>query len=104
MVVKPVTTFEGATGFARSPKSELYLRATTMFAGQDAFYEKAENADARAVELARDLAVTDWGWLSPFLVWLRAEGNIRTMATILAVEGVRARVAAKEDVKLLIDV
>jgi len=75
-----------------------------MFAGQDAFYEKAENADARAVELARDLAVTDWGWFSRFLPWLRSDGNIRTMATILAVEGVRTRVAAKEDVKLLSDV
>ena len=55
-------THEGGTGFARTPKGELYLRATTMFAGQDSFYEKAGNSDDRAKELAKNLAVTDWEW------------------------------------------
>ena len=88
-------THEGGTGFARTPKGELYLRATTMFAGQDSFYEKAGNSDDRAKELAKNLAVTDWEWFSGFLPWLRSTGNIRTMSMILAVEGVRARLNSK---------
>lgn len=88
-------THEGGRGFTRSPKNELFLRATTMFAGQDSFYENADHADARAVELAREIAVTDWGWFSGFLVWLRGEGNIRVMSSVLAVEGVKARLNAK---------
>lgn len=88
-------THEGGEGFTRTPENELFLRATTMFFGQDSFYEKAENSDQRAIELGRGLAVSNWEWYSEFLLWLRAEGNIRTMSMVLAVEGVRARLAAK---------
>lgn len=88
-------TFEHGTGYARDPKGELFLRATTMFYGQDSFYEEAAVSDARSKMLARDLAVTDWEWFSEFLPWLRAKGNIRTMSTVLAVEGITGRLAAK---------
>jgi hypothetical protein len=90
-----MTTFEHGKAFTRTPESELYLRATTMFFGKDAFYEKAEDADTRAIELGKELAVSDWGWFAPFLGWLRSDGNIRTMSTVLAVEGIRARLNAK---------
>lgn len=89
------TTFEHGPGFAREPRGELFLRATTMFYGQDSFYEDAAVSDARSKELARDLAVTDWGWFSEFLVWLRSKGNIRTMSSVLAAEGVQARLNSK---------
>jgi hypothetical protein len=89
-------THEGGAAYARTPQSELYLRATTMFAGKDSFYENADGSDQRAKELGRELAVSDWGWYAPFTAWLRSDGNIRTMATILAVEGIRARLAAKK--------
>lgn len=92
-----VKTHESGRGFARDSKTELFLRATTMFAGQDTFYENADQADARAVSLARDLAVHDWNWFAPFLKWLRSDGNIRTMSSILAVEGVKARLAAEPE-------
>ena len=88
-------TYEHGSGYARDPKGELFLRATTMFYGQDSFYEDAAVSDARSKELGRDLAVTDWEWFSQFLVWLRSKGNIRTMSTVLAVEGVLARLNAK---------
>lgn len=90
-------THEHGKGFARTPEKELFLRATTMFYGKDTFYENADVADARAIELGRGLAVTDWGWFAPFLVWLRSDGNVRTMPMVLAVEGVRARLNAKMD-------
>lgn len=88
-------TFEHGTGFARDPRSELFLRATTMFYGQDSFYEDSGASDTRSAELARDLAVADWPWFSPMVVWLRSKGNIRVMSSVLAVEGVRARVNGK---------
>lgn len=92
-----VTTHEGGTAYTRDAKTELYLRGTTMFYGQDSFYEKSDVSDARVRELAGELAVTDWGWFAPFAVWLRAEGNVRTTPMVLAVEGVRARLNAKMD-------
>lgn len=89
------TTFNGGTGFARDLKTELFLRATTGFAGENKFYEKAEDADSRAIQLARELAVGDWKWFSDFVIWLRNDGNIRTMSIMLAAEGVNSRLAAK---------
>jgi hypothetical protein len=89
------TTFESGTGFARDQKTELYLRATTSFAGEAKFYEKADDADNRAIMLAREVAVSDWAWFSKFIPWLRSEANIRTMSIMLAAEGVNARLAAK---------
>jgi hypothetical protein len=89
------TTFNGGQGFARDLKTELYLRSTTGFAGESKYYEKAEDADARAIQLARELAVGDWKWFSEFVTWLRNDGNIRTMSVMLAAEGVNARLAAK---------
>lgn len=88
-------TFEGGTGFARDQKTELYLRATTSFAGEGKFYETADEADGRAIQLAREVAVSDWAWFSKFIPWLRSEANIRTMSVMLAAEGVNARLAAK---------
>lgn len=88
-------TFEHGPGFARDPEGELFLRATTMFYGQDSFYENAAVSDARSKELARDLAVTDWEWFSRFLVYLRSTANIRTLSSVLAIEGVQARLNSK---------
>ena len=88
-------THNGGAGFARDLKTELFLRATTGFAGENKFYEKAEDADTRAIQLARELSVGDWKWFSDFVVWLRNDGNIRTMSIMLAAEGVNARLAAK---------
>lgn len=91
----PGQTFEGGKGFKRDPKTELFLRSTTSFAGEDRFYESGEDRNKRAVELARDVAVNDWKWFSDFLVWLRSDGNMRTAPLMLSVEGVRARLNAK---------
>lgn len=99
-------THEGARGFAREERSELFMRATTMFAGEDSFYEDAAKADARAVGLVRKLAVEDWEWVREFLPWLRADGNIRTMSIMLAMEAAQARSAAKltgEGIPQLVD-
>lgn len=86
-------THEGGTGYARDAKSELFLRTTASFAGEDSFYEQAQVRDDRARALTEQLAIDKDGfvWLSKFLPWLRTEGNIRTAPIMLAVETVRAR-------------
>jgi hypothetical protein len=88
-------THEGGTGYARDVKSELFLRASASFAGEDSFYEAAAVRDDRLRELVHGLAVTEDGfaWLGGFLPWLRGEGNIRTAPLLLAAETVRARLA-----------
>lgn len=88
-------THEGGDGYARDAKSELFLRATASFAGEDSFYEDAAVRDDRLRDLVAGLATDDDGfaWLSGFLPWLRSEGNMRTAPVLLAVEVVRARLA-----------
>ena len=89
-------THEGGAGYARDPKSELFIRATASFAGEDSFYEDAAGRDARLTDLVAGLAVTEDGfaWLQGFLPWLRDEASIRTAPLMLAAEAVRARLAA----------
>jgi hypothetical protein len=90
-------TYGGADGYAREAKSELFIRATSSFAGQGSFYENADKRDDRLVELTHQLAVTPdgWAWLSGFLPWLRSEGNMRTAPILIASEAVKARLDAK---------
>ena len=92
-------THEGGTGYGRDAKSELFLRATASFAGEDGFYEKAAERDGRLRELTAQLAVTADGhaWLSAFLPWLRTSGFMRTAPLIIAAEAVHARLAAGLD-------
>jgi hypothetical protein len=92
-------THEGGTGYARDARSELFLRATASFAGEDSFYEEAVLRDGRMCELVSGLATDQDGfaWLAGFLPWLRDGGNIRTASVILAAEAVRARLAAGLD-------
>jgi TROVE domain len=92
-------THEGGTGYARDARSELFLRATASFAGEDSFYEDAAVRDDRLRELVSGLATdTDgFAWLRGFLPWLREEGNVRSASVVLAAEAVKARLAAGLD-------
>jgi hypothetical protein len=92
-------THEGGTGYARDVRTELFLRATASFAGEDSFYEEAAVRDDRLRELVSGLATDadSFAWLQGFLPWLRGGGNMRTAPVILAAEAVRARLAAGLD-------
>src|ERR1700744_5125185 len=83
-------THEGAAGYERTPETELFMRATTVFAGEGQFYEEGRVADDRAIELVRQLAVDNWPWTAGFLLWLRNAGNIRTYSLMLAAHAVDA--------------
>lgn len=81
----------GAPGFRRDQRSALYLLGVTLFAGEDAHHETAENRMARFKGLVRAQAVFDGAWTARFLAWLRQDANVRTAAIIGAAEFVRAR-------------
>ena len=93
-----VKTHEDGTGYQRDERSQLFLLATTTFAGEGSFYESAAVSDERLKTLTRTLAITvdGWAWLCGFLPWLRSDGNIRTASLICAVEAVAARIAERK--------
>jgi hypothetical protein len=88
------TTYEGAAGYARDSRSELFLLAVANMVGEDTFYESAGNRDQRYAELVAKVAVTDPTWTAGFLAWLRAEGNMRSAPLVGALEAAKAMVAA----------
>lgn len=87
-------TFEGAPGFARDAKSELFLLAVSNFVSANTFYEKADARDERFERLVHEVAVADAAWLGKFVPWLRSEANMRTASLVAAAEAVKARLAA----------
>ncbi|MFJ3923042.1 TROVE domain-containing protein [Streptomyces sp. NPDC090022] len=90
------TTHEGATGYLRDEKSELFLLAVSNLVGQDTFYENGGKRDDRFTQLVRTLAVADPVWTAGLLGWLRGEGNMRTASLVGAAEFVKARLDAEK--------
>lgn len=94
LIVPDMTTFEGGPGFARTPRTELFLTCTSSFITEKTFYETGDQRVARVVELTHQIATEGdgLGWLLDFVTWLRGpEGNIRTAAIVVAAEAVRGR-------------
>src|SRR3954467_4138982 len=84
-------TYEGAPAWMREPKGELFLAAVTSFAGADTFYESADARMTRIAVLAGQVAVEHVDWLTRLVCWTRDEANLRSVAIVLAVEGVAGR-------------
>jgi len=84
------TTFNGAKGFNRDAKSELFLAAVSDFGGEGSFYESASNRSDRITRLTHEVAVADPEWLTQFTNWLREEANMRTISLTIALEGAKA--------------
>jgi hypothetical protein len=89
-----LATHEGAPGYARDPKSELFLLAVANFVGEDTFYEKARARDDRFSALVRQVAVADVEWLTAFVRWLRNDANMRSAPIAAAAEAIKARIDA----------
>jgi len=89
-----LTTHEGAPGFRRDPKSELFLLAVSNMVGEGTFYENATDRDGRFADLVAQVALADLDWTRAFLAWLRTEANMRSASVIGALEAARALVAA----------
>jgi hypothetical protein len=71
-------THEGGAGYAHDAKSELFLLAVANFVGENTFYEKASDRDARFAGLVHTVAVADPAWTTRFLAWLRTGANMRS--------------------------
>lgn len=87
-------TAEGAPGYAREPKLELFLLAVANMVGEQTFYERAEARDDRFRELVAQAAVADPAWFARFVPWLRLGANLRSASVVAALEGAKAQVAA----------
>lgn len=83
-------THEGAPGFKRDARGELFVLGAGRFFGEQTFYEQPDEGAQRFVALVREVAVSHPQWCAQFLKWLRSEANIRTAAIVGAVEFVRA--------------
>jgi hypothetical protein len=88
-------TAEGAPGYGRDAKSELFLLAVTNMVGEGTFYESANSRDARFEQLVRHVAVVDYAWFRGFVGWLRNSANMRTASVVAAVEGAKGLLDAK---------
>lgn len=90
-------TFEGAPGYVRDAKSELFLLAVANMVGESTFYETASDRDERYRNLVRQVALEDPVWLHNMLIWLREDANMRSAPVVGACEMVKARLEAKAD-------
>ena len=86
-------TFEGAPGYAREARSELFLLAVSHL-GEDTFYESAGARDARLTGLVRQVATEDPAWMAGFTGWLRGEAQMRTSAVTVAADALKAMLDA----------
>lgn len=89
-------TFEGAPGYARDTRSELFLLAVTNMVGEKTFYESASQRDSRYAHLIRTATLEDPEWTAGFLSWLRGDGNMRSASLVGAAQFVKARLDAGE--------
>ncbi|GAB3137781.1 TROVE domain-containing protein [Micromonospora sonneratiae] len=89
-----IVTAEGAPGFARDPRTALFLLGVSNMVGEDTFYEGAAGRDTRFRELVADVAVTDPEWFARFVPWLRTGAMLRSASVVAALEGARAQVTA----------
>ncbi|GGO31699.1 TROVE domain-containing protein [Micromonospora parathelypteridis] len=87
-------TAEGAPGFAREPRLELFLLGVSNMVGEDTFYEGSTTRDARFRDLVAAVAVADPDWFGRFVPWLRSGAMMRSASVVAALEGARAQVAA----------
>lgn len=86
-------THEGAPGYARDTKSELFLLAAAHM-GDGSFYESQPERDQRFTSLVAAVATEDPQWLAGFIPWLRGEANMRTASVVGAAEAARALLGA----------
>jgi hypothetical protein len=85
-----ITTYEGAPGYSRDAKTELFTLAVANFVSEQTSYESAQDRDTRFRELIARVTVEDPEWVADFLSWLRQSANMRSAAIVGAVEYGRA--------------
>ncbi|WP_433333068.1 TROVE domain-containing protein [Spirillospora sp. CA-294931] len=89
-------THEGAPGYARDTKGELFLLAVANMVGEQTFYEHASDRDARFRDLVGEVAISDPEWLTRMVGWLRDSAGLRSASVVAAAEGVMSRLCAEQ--------
>ena len=84
-------THEGAPGYARDAKGELFLLSVAYMGSDATFYETGKERDTRFADLVRKVAAEDPAWMGQFIPWLRNGANMRTASLVAAAETVKAR-------------
>lgn len=84
-------THEGAVGYTRTPKAELFLQAVTEMA-EDKFYETADQRRQRMASNVQKVLTENngWSWLCDLVIWLRKEAGMRSASIMIAAEAVDA--------------
>lgn len=87
------TTHEGAQGYARDPRSEVFLAAVSSL-NEDLFYETAHDLRQRIGTRLESVAIEDPTWVENLVHWLRYSANLRSIAVVVAALAVKARLDA----------
>lgn len=92
-------THEGGGAFVRDAESELFLLAATNMVGEDTFYERAANRDARFVDLVHAVTASNPAFIAGadpdcgkvgLVEYLRRTMLMRSAAVVMAAEYVAA--------------
>lgn len=89
-------TAEGGQGFSRGPQSDLFLMAVSFMGGDANFYESSDQRYERLCDATRYVAVWHPEWLTEMIRWVRNSAMMRTVAGVMAVEAVMARLKAMQ--------
>lgn len=91
-------THEGGVAYVRDPESELFLLAATNMVGEDTFYERAADRDARFVDLVHAVTASNPAFIAGdpdagkvgLAQYLRQTMLMRSAAVVMAAEYVAA--------------
>ncbi len=87
-------TYQGAPGFARDTKGELFLLAVATMLGEGTFYEDGASRDQRFENLIAAVAIGDPQWMARFVSWLRTDANMRSASLVAALQAAHAMLVA----------
>jgi hypothetical protein len=79
-------THEGGLAHVRDAESELFLLAATNMVGEDTFYERATDRDARFVALVHEATATNPAFVAGLAPYLRTALLMRSAAVVMAAE------------------
>ncbi|HET7722379.1 MAG TPA: TROVE domain-containing protein [Acidimicrobiales bacterium] len=83
-------THEGGAAFLRDAESELFLLAATNMVGEETFYERAADRDARFTGLVHQVTATNPAFVAGLASYLRQTMLMRSAAVVMAAEYVAA--------------
>jgi hypothetical protein len=84
------TTALGATGFSRTPLSDLYLLSVSNLVTVDMFHEGKDPRNERYIDLITQTALLEQEHVTSMFPWLRSDGYMRTASALGAAEAAKS--------------